>query len=123
MDDAIWSLLTRVYQAFTDGDRDTIDAQLDPAATIWDSGTRELLRGKADLDRVRAARTEPPEGIRLKPYDPVINVYGEFAVACYWLAVDYGAGGRTELIRNTAVLRRADTPSGWHVIHLHEDVQ
>jgi hypothetical protein len=82
-----------------------------------------LLCGRADLDRIRDARPPSPDGLELTPSDPVIRVYGDTAVACYWLAVRYGADGGDELIRNTAVLRRSDSPSGWQIVHLHEDVQ
>jgi hypothetical protein len=124
VDEEIWLLLTRLYASFVAGDRGLIDAQLDPAATIWDSAARELLRGQADLDKIRAARPPSPAGLELTPYDPVIRVYGDTAIACYWLAVSYGPAGSSELIRNTAVLlRRPDSPSGWRIVHLHEDVQ
>ncbi|MER5280840.1 hypothetical protein ABT025_34610 [Streptomyces sp. NPDC002809] len=35
--EAIWSLVTGMYDAYVAGDRARIDACLDPAATLWDS--------------------------------------------------------------------------------------
>jgi ketosteroid isomerase-like protein len=62
----------------------------------------------------------------LTAYDHVIDVFGDLALARYWLRVDYHALAPDAvhppaLVRNTAVLRRNGT--GWLMVHLHEDVQ
>jgi ketosteroid isomerase-like protein len=126
---AVWAAITGMYQAYSTGDRERIDAFLDPDATIWDSATPRLLRGKAELDRVRDARPvpDPADGqSALTAYDQVIDVFGSLAIARYWLRVDlpgpHPATPRPpELVRNTAILYHDD--DRWLIIHLHEDVQ
>ncbi|MDJ1131329.1 YybH family protein [Streptomyces iconiensis] len=123
----VWSLLTGMYAAYETGDREAIDACLDPEATIWDSAVPGLLRGRADLERVRAARPAPvpggaPAETGVTAYDPVAEVFGDTAVLRYWLRVEFGPGRFSpELVRNTAVLRRSGT-GHWRIVHLHEDV-
>ncbi|MCX5339690.1 hypothetical protein [Streptomyces atratus] len=35
--DAVWAVLTGMYEAYDAGDRSRIDQALDPRATVWDS--------------------------------------------------------------------------------------
>jgi hypothetical protein len=132
---AVWAVITGMYQAYTTGDRERIDSFLDSEATIWDSATPGLLRGKTELDRVRDARPtqDPASGqSELTAYDQVIDVFGTLAVARYWLRVDYRAAAPAattapatqrppELVRNTAILRQDN--ASWLIVHLHEDIQ
>ncbi|MBP0448665.1 DUF4440 domain-containing protein [Kitasatospora sp. RG8] len=126
----MWQVITAMYEAYAAGDRPRIDACLDPEATVWDSGTAELLFGKPDLDRVREARPATGEGpveTGLEPYGQVVDVFGDIAVLRFWLRVDFApdpdAGElRPESVRNTAVLRRGED-AAWRIVHLHEDVQ
>ncbi|MFD0065644.1 DUF4440 domain-containing protein [Streptomyces sp. NPDC056637] len=128
---AVWSVVTGMYEAYATGDRAQIDARLDPEATIWDPAAEPLLLGKPDLDRVRDERPESgdgPVGSGLRPYDPVVDVFGDTAVLRYWLRVAYAPGPdgtplRPELLRNTAVLRKDPTVGRWLIVHLHEDVR
>jgi ketosteroid isomerase-like protein len=118
---AVWSAITGMYAAYPTGDRERIDSFLDPDATIWDSATPGLVCGKAELDQVRDGRSTEgggPVEAGLTAYDQVIDVFGELAVARYWLRVDYRAAA-PELVRNTAILRRGE--GGWLIVHLHEE--
>ncbi|MBK3571163.1 DUF4440 domain-containing protein [Streptomyces sp. MBT62] len=120
----MWTVITGMYEAYTAGDRERIDSFLDPEATIWDSATRELIRGRTELNRVRDGRPtseDGPEETGLTAYDQVVDVFGDLAVARYWLRVDYRAAP-PELARITAVLRRAGSGGHWLVVHLHEDI-
>lgn len=127
---AVWSVITSMYAAYTRQDRAAIDACLDPDATIWDSAAAPLLCGKADLDRIRGERPEAGEGPReagLEAYDPVIDIFGDLALLRYWLRVEFvpddsGAPLMPEIVRNTAALRRYEDEI-WRIVHLHEDVQ
>ncbi|QNJ39016.1 YybH family protein [Streptomyces buecherae] len=123
---AVWAVFTDMYEAYLSGDRARIDAHLDPEATIWDSATPQLLLGKPDLDRIRARRPTAegadggPVEAGLTAYDQVVDVFGELAVCRHWVRVDYH-DRPSALLRNTAVLRRAD--GRWLITHLHEDQQ
>ncbi|MEU5023436.1 DUF4440 domain-containing protein [Streptomyces milbemycinicus] len=142
---AVWAVVTGMYEAYAAGDREAIDARLDPGATVWDSAAEPLLLGKADLDRLRDERPAAGDGARdgdgagdgpeetgLDAYDPVIDVFGDLALVRYWLRVDFAPapdGGRLrpELVRNTALLRNGGDGKGadstWRIVHLHEDVR
>ncbi|MGW3564185.1 YybH family protein [Streptomyces sp. NPDC000941] len=131
---AVWAVVTGMYEAYAAGDREAIDARLDPGATVWDSAAEPLLLGKADLDRLRDERPtagdgagDAPEETGLDAYDPVIDVFGDLALVRYWLRVDFAPaldGGRLrpELVRNTALLRKGGDGT-WRIVHLHEDVR
>jgi ketosteroid isomerase-like protein len=126
---AVWAVITGMYLAYTAGDREHTDSYLDPEATVWDSATPRLACGRTELDRVRDGRPaagEAPRESGLTAYDHVIDVFGDLALARYWLRVDFHAPAPDAvhppaLVRNTAVLRRTGT--GWLMVHLHEDVQ
>ncbi|MFF2522654.1 DUF4440 domain-containing protein [Streptomyces liangshanensis] len=121
---AVWSVITEMYEGYTAGDRARIDSYLDPEATIWDSDTSELLLGKEELDRVREARPTSgggPAESGLTAYGQVIDIFGDLAVARYWLRVDFHTAPSV-LARNTAVLQRARSDGPWLIVHLHEDI-
>ncbi|MFF4697179.1 nuclear transport factor 2 family protein [Streptomyces chattanoogensis] len=127
--DAVWSVVTALYAAHGAGDVEHVDAQLDPEATMWHSEAETLLRGREDLDRLRAERTATGPGAEVAAYDaydPVIDVSGHMALVRYRLRVDYapapdGTALRPELVRNTAVLRRS--AAVWRIVHLHEEIR
>ncbi|MFI6547624.1 DUF4440 domain-containing protein [Streptomyces prunicolor] len=121
----VWTVITGMYDGYTAGDRARIDAFLDPEATIWDSATPELICGRTELNRVRDARPTSDDGpaeTGLTAYGQVVDVFGDLAVARYWLRVEFRAAP-PELARNTAVLRRARPDGHWLLVHLHEDLQ
>lgn len=121
----VWAVITGMYKGYTAGDRERIDSFLDPEATVWDSATPELLCGKTELDRVRDGRPTAdgaPAETCLTAYGQVVDVFGDLAVARYWLRVDFRAASPA-LARNTAVLRRAQPDGHWLLVHLHEDIQ
>ncbi|MDN3025853.1 nuclear transport factor 2 family protein [Streptomyces sp. S.PB5] len=120
---AVWAVITGMYHAFTAGDRPRIDSFLDPDATVFDSATPGLIRGKTELDEVRDRRPPTESGPRetgLEAHGETIDVFGHLALARYWLRVDY-ASLPARMIRNTAVLLRVN--GSWRIIHLHEDLQ
>ncbi|RJL24717.1 DUF4440 domain-containing protein [Bailinhaonella thermotolerans] len=122
---AVWSVITGMYDAYVAGDRAEIDRRLHPEATIWDSVVPALIEGRADLDRVRAARPPSSGEAGLTAYDEVVRVWGDTAVASYLLRVDMlpredGTVPPPEIDRTTAVLRRFGRE--WLIVHLHEDV-
>jgi ketosteroid isomerase-like protein len=124
MDDAateVWSAVQAVYAGFLADDRDAIDRNISPDATIWDSGHEPLVRGRGELDAVRDAR--PPDGPRpatLDARDPVIDVFGDVAVVRHVLLVGFDGAERDQRIRNTSVWRKTD--GRWLCVHNHEDV-
>jgi RimJ/RimL family protein N-acetyltransferase/ketosteroid isomerase-like protein len=122
---AVWATVAGVYEAHRGGSRAAVDASMHPDATMWDSDAPQLLHGRADLDRVRDTRpatsAEQAETV-LTPYGQVIDVFGDLALARYWLRVELPSRG-VQLVRNTAVLARTcgGETDRWLFIHLHED--
>lgn len=118
--ESIWSTINAIYDAFLVGDRSTIDSAIDEDATVWDSSHAPLLRGKRELDAVRDAR--PSDGHRpteLVATDPVIDVWGDVALARHVLVARY-EGQADQRIRNTSAWRRKD--ARWVCVHNHEDL-
>ncbi|MEU4548522.1 nuclear transport factor 2 family protein [Nonomuraea dietziae] len=116
---AVWAVVTGMYDAYTRGDRAGIDRLLHPEATIFDSAAPDLITSRAQLDKVRDARpTDGPAETGLHAYDEVVDVWGDTALARYLLRVDY-ATGEPEIVRTTTVLRRFD--GEWLIVHVHEN--
>lgn len=117
--EAVWAVITGMYDAYAREDRAGIDRLLHPEATIWDSADPTLITSREQLEKVRDARPAdgPPEtGVRA--YDEVVDVWGDTALARYLLRVDF-AEGEPEIVRTTAVLRRID--GEWVIVHIHEN--
>jgi ketosteroid isomerase-like protein len=117
---AVWAAVNAIYAGFLAGDRDAIDANISPDATVWDSEHEPLLRGKVDLDAVRDAR--PSDGAKpasLEAVDPVIDVFGDIALVRHVLVATFADAAQLR-IRNTSVWRKTD--GRWLCIHNHEDV-
>jgi ketosteroid isomerase-like protein len=115
----VWAAVNAIYAGFLAGDRAAIDANISPAATVWDSAHEPLIRGKAELDAVRDARpADGPKPAGLDATEPVIDVFGELAVVRHILLVRLADA--TERIRNTSVWQK--TEGRWLCIHNHEDL-
>ena len=80
---------------------------------------------RQDVSQPNVAVRQPEDGpaeTGLTAYGQVVDVFGDLAVARYWLRVEFRAAP-PELARNTAVLRRARSDGNWLVVHLQEDIQ
>ncbi len=119
----VWAATLDIYQGFLAADRPRIDRHLHPEATMWDSEEAEMIHGRAELDAARARRPAAgPRVIVLRADDPVIDVWGDTALARHWLTVRF-AGDELppQSVRVTAVWRRFD--GHWLAVHNHEDVR
>jgi ketosteroid isomerase-like protein len=118
--EAVWGVVTGMYDAYQRGDRAGIDRFLHPDATIWDSAEPVLITSRARLEEVRDARPgDGPAETGVRAYDEVVDVWGETALARYLLRVDFAGATPPEIVRTTAVLRR--TGAGWLIVHVHEN--
>ena len=119
----VWAAVNAIYEGFLAGDREAIDRNISPDATIWDSSHAPLVRGKGELDAVRNARpSDGPTPTGLRATDPVIDVFGELAVVRHVLVADFPpeSGQPEQRIRNTSVWRMSD--GRWLCVHNHEDL-
>jgi ketosteroid isomerase-like protein len=116
----VWAAVNEIYAAYLAGEREAIDRHIAPGATIWDSASEPLIRGRRELDAVRDARpADGPRPSRLDAVDPVIDVFGDIALVRHVLLVEFD-GEPAERIRNTSVWRKLD--GRWLCVHNHEDV-
>jgi len=119
----LWAAVNAIYEGFLAGDREAIDRNISPDATMWDSSHEPLLRGKAALDAVRDAR--PPGGpapSSLDATEPVIDVFRDIGIVRHVLVASFSpeSGTPTMRIRNTSVWRK--NGDRWLCVHNHEDV-
>jgi ketosteroid isomerase-like protein len=119
----LWAAVGEIYEGFLAGDREAIDRNISPDATVWDSSHEPLLRGKAELDAVRDAR--PPGGptpASLEAIEPVIDVFGDIGIVRHVLVASFPpeSGTPSMRIRNTSVWRK--NGDRWLCVHNHEDV-
>ncbi|MCA2225513.1 YybH family protein [Nonomuraea aurantiaca] len=119
---AVWAVVTNMYDAYARGDRAGIDRLLHPEATIFDSEAPDLITSRTQLDKVRDARpADGPKETGVTPYDEVVDVWGDTALARYLLRVDYETG-KPEIVRTTTVLRRFASGE-WLIVHVHENTR
>lgn len=125
---SIWAATLDIYDGFLTGDRARIDAHLHPEATFWDSAEAELIQGRAALDAARDRRPAVADAaaassvvVALDAADPVIDVWGDVALARHWVTVRFaGDAVAAEDVRVTTVWRLVD--GRWLAVHNHEDV-
>jgi ketosteroid isomerase-like protein len=119
----IWNGVLTMYEGFIEKDRPKIDQFINEDCTVWDSSERDLAFGLKGLNEVRARRPQDdsaPKVEKIDATDPVINIYGDFAVARHYLKVIYQSNSSpTREVRNTGVWKKFD--KGWQLVHNHED--
>jgi hypothetical protein len=132
---AIWAATLDIYDGFVSGDRARVDAHLHPDATLWDSDEAELIQGRAALDAARDRRPTGPAPtaaasgevvaggvVALEAADPVIDVWGDVALARHWVTVRFADDAvPPQDVRVTTVWRWVG--DRWLAVHNHEDVR
>jgi ketosteroid isomerase-like protein len=119
---AVAEVIRGVFQAFGDGRVDRIEDALAEDCTIWDVFTPQLIRGRKERARFHAAdqaqmRARGP--LIWKVGEPLIDVWGDTAVARYLLEFEYRPPRAfAGIVRITDLLRRID--GRWLIVHHHE---
>ena len=119
----LWTAVTSVYDAFLAGDRTAVDRIVAVDATIWDAYDEKLVRGREELDGLRATRpADAPRPERLDAVDPVIDVHGDIGIVRHLLIVHWPttSGIEDQRIRNTSVWQYRE--GRWQCLHNHEDL-
>lgn len=120
----VWAVLTDLYAAYLEGDRDRLEAHLAAGCTMWDS-TIAVLRTKEDLQRGRSEGVSSdayPEPTALEASEPVVGLLSDDAAwETHVVAARFDDASLDELLRCTSVLRRDDTGT-WVVAHHHEEL-
>ena len=120
--DYIWNGVLDMYAGFISQDRERIDQYIHKDVTLWDSTERNLAFGMKGLNGVRARRPKEDNGpkvTRIDAIEPVIDIYGDFAICRHYLIVNFDQGQPPQEVRNTGIWR--SFPEGWRIIHNHED--
>ncbi|MEN9315123.1 MAG: hypothetical protein RIS35_1516 [Pseudomonadota bacterium] len=119
---AVEQAIRGMYRAFIEHRPRDIEAALHEDCTIWDVFTPQLIRGRAERDRFHEAdqaQSQARGPLTLSVDAPVVSVWGDVAVARYYLDFRYeppnAVAGR---VRITSVLRLLD--GTWRIVHHHE---
>ena len=120
----LWANVRTMFDAFLSKDREFANSFIADDVTLWDSVERDLVVTLEGLNQLRDRRPAPtpttPKVVAINPMNPLITVHGDIAIVRYEFTVEFDQGLPAELIRNTAVWRKAG--GKWKVIHNHEDV-
>ena len=118
----IVAIIHSIFKAFSDGDADAMNATMDPQGTVWDVFQPRLFRGLAErrqFQKEDIAQSKARGKLAIEIEDPVLDAWGDFAVARYYLRFQYyppnAASGH---VRITDVFRRDD--GRWLRVHHHE---
>lgn len=120
--DRIVALINDMFAAFAAGRPDAVEAALQEDCTVWDVFTPDLVRGpaaRAEFHEADQRQAHERGELTYRLSDPLVDVWGDTAVARYLLEFSYAAPGALRgTIRITDVLRRGT--SGWSIVHHHE---
>jgi hypothetical protein len=117
----IWAAMLQVYDGAMTGDRARTDAVIAPEATMWDSHSMPLIRGRDELDAVRDQRqpgAAEPTTLTIEPHPECLRLFGDVAVLVHTFTVR--SGQERFFVRNTSVWGREE--ERWLMQHNHEDV-
>ncbi|MDA0369411.1 MAG: nuclear transport factor 2 family protein [Proteobacteria bacterium] len=116
------AVIKDIFRSFEEHRPDGIEAHMHPDVTVWDVFTPQLIRGTAEREafhRADQAQMQARGKLTLKIEDPVVDAWGDSAIARYYLEFDYEppnpANGR---VRITNVCRKVG--GRWLIVHHHE---
>lgn len=101
-----------------------VEAALHADCTIWDVFVPDLIQGKANRVKYHAAdqaQSQARGPLTLTVDEPVTTVWGDTALARYYLRFTYAPPNATSgAVRITSVLRREN--GRWSIVHHHEGI-
>ena len=122
---AVVQLVHRVFNSYQQFDPELLDQCDAPECTIWDLFEPDLVRGgssaRAEFRKkdMSDSRQRGPLSINIEA--PVVDVWGDFAVARSYLDYAFKPPGALEgRVRITTVARRID--GEWRRLHHHEGI-
>lgn len=121
---AIEALVRGIFESFTEHRPEDIAARTHKDYTVWDVFVPELIQGREEQARYRERDQQQSQArgpLSLNVETPVINVWGDFAIARYYLNFDYQPPFPTSgRVRITTVLLREE--GMWKTVHHHEGI-
>jgi ketosteroid isomerase-like protein len=122
---AVAQLVHRVFNSYQQFDPELLDQCDTPECTIWDLFEPDLVHGssaaRAEFRKkdMSDSRQRGPLSINIE--EPVVDVWGDFAVARYYLDYEFKSPGALKgRVRITTVARRIN--GEWRRVHHHEGV-
>ena len=120
----IVGVIEAMFAALRAHDAAGIASFLHPDATVWDYVTARLLRGAGEhrkLLEASQAKMKTRGAFTMSLDTPVVDVWGDFAIACYTLVYDYQPPNPSSgTVRITSVLKRQG--DSWLIVHHNEGV-
>ena len=111
-----------MFERFAAHDPHGVEAALHPDCTVWDLFVPELICGVEARRRFHEDDQQQAQArgaLTLNIDDPLIDVWGDTAVARYFLHFRYEPPNAISgTVRITSVLRR--TQGEWRIVHHHE---
>ena len=122
---AVAELIKNVFSAYQKFDPSLVDQCDLPDCTLWDLFEPQLVRGgraaRAEFRKKDMTDSASRGELTINLEEPVIDVWGDFAVARYYLDYAFAPPGAMEgRVRVTTVARRVD--GQWRRVHHHEGV-
>ena len=120
---AVVSLVHRIFDSYLQFDPELLEQCDAPECTIWDLFEPDLVRGgraaRAEFRKKDMSESQQRGALRIDIEEPVVDVWGDVAVARYYLDYEFAAPGALRgRVRITTVARRID--GEWRRIHHHE---
>jgi ketosteroid isomerase-like protein len=120
---AVADLVHRIFDSYRQFDPALLERCDAPECTIWDLFEPELVRGgsaaRAEFRKKDMSDSRRRGPLRIDIEEPVVDVWGDFAVARYYLDFEFEPPGAMQgRVRITTVARRID--GEWRRVHRHE---
>jgi hypothetical protein len=119
---SVEAAIRAMFQKFADHDPEGVEAALHANCTVWDLFVPELIVGREARRKFHAddqAQAQARGALTWSIDTPVIDVWGDTAIARYYLRFSYEPPFPVSgVVRITSVLRRDG--EGWVIVHHHE---
>ncbi|MFL2770047.1 MAG: YybH family protein [Rhodospirillaceae bacterium] len=118
----VTEMIRGIFDAFARHEIGGIEDHMDPDATVWDVFTPHLIRGTAERNKFHADDQEQMQArgkLTLSVDDPVVDVWGDTALARYYLTYKYEPPNPMEghvRISNVFIKKGGQ----WKIVHHHE---
>lgn len=120
---AVAELVRKIYASYLQYDPALLERCDAPECTIWDLFEPHLVRGgnaaRAEFRKKDMADSQRRGRLTIDIDEPIVDVWGDFAVARYYLSYEFKPPGALKgRVRVTTVARRVD--GEWRRVHHHE---
>ncbi|MBT8441045.1 MAG: nuclear transport factor 2 family protein [Gammaproteobacteria bacterium] len=117
------ALVHRIFDSYLQFDPELLEQCDAPECTIWDLFEPDLVRGgaaaRAEFRKKDMTESQQRGPLTIDVEEPVVDVWGDFAVARYYLEYEFQPPGALKgRVRITTVARRID--GEWRRVHHQE---